>query len=110
MRLFEFRADYREKPLDQRLGETRIGGAGFRDRHRAGQHAHADEELLLLPEDARAVERVLIGARLRELQREPLAQLVRRSARSSKKAGSISASSTRGRCEIVVGELRRRAQ
>jgi hypothetical protein len=70
MRARELRLDARQQSGDEALGEPRIGEAGFRHRERAGQDAHADEKLLFLSEDARGVERLLIGARFREAARE----------------------------------------
>ena len=45
--------------IDQPLGEQRVGAAGLVGLDGARQHAHADEELLLAADDARAVEHVL---------------------------------------------------
>ena len=44
---------------DQFLGELRVGAAGERGGNHAGQHAHADQERLLVADDAGAVERIL---------------------------------------------------
>ena len=86
-----------------------IGGAGGARADRAGEHAHADQERLLLAEDAGAVEHVLVASRPRPSVRvEPLGERSSRSGSRPKKAGSSSASSTCGRRDDGLGEARRR--
>ena len=59
MRAHELALDGPLQRVDQALGEERIGAARLVRLDGARQHAHADEELLLAADDARAVEDVL---------------------------------------------------
>ena len=63
-----------EHRRDQHIGEVAIGIAGLAHADGAGEHPHADEELLLLAEDAGAVEHVLEAARLGQRFAQPLTQ------------------------------------
>ena len=45
--------------LDDALGQQRVGAAGLGGADGAGQHAHADQELLLAGEQARTIEHLL---------------------------------------------------
>ena len=60
---------------DHHVGEPREGFARLPRGQRAGQNADADQEHVLLPEHADAVEEILVVARLRQRRVEPLAQL-----------------------------------
>ena len=75
--------------------------AGVAGADRAGEHADADQERLLLSEDARPVEHVLVGDRLAERRGKALLDKRRASGSRPKKAGSITASRTWARRMMV---------
>ncbi len=64
----------REQARHQRIGEVGVGVAGLAHADGAGEHPHADQERLLLAEDAGAVEHVLEGDRLGEARREQVGE------------------------------------
>ncbi len=70
----EFAAHGLKQHCHQRVGEVGVGMAGLAHADGAGEHAHTDQERLLLAEDAGAVEHVLEGTGLGERRGEQLGQ------------------------------------
>ena len=73
----EHRADPPVQRAHDRVGEAREGLPGLLRGHRAGQDARADQEYLLLAEQADAVEEILMGAGLRQRNRKGRLELLR---------------------------------
>ena len=60
--------------IDNAFGDVGEGNAGLRGRHRAGQDSRADQEQALLAEQPQAIEKLLVGIRIRQRRRQPRGQ------------------------------------